>query len=168
MPKNPYGGGPGTGIALPPYYRSTPSIKSRNNFFPLSEELGPDEMRISFFPYDEDLVSEALAAIRAHWDGLFLWGAPNGVVANVTKDAIWSRQAVIPDTTGQNPPPFAKLAGDPLPREFVVPQPRTPREVQQDRYTRDIEIDPKKYLPEDMYRDALVKLWTRWCSICKQ
>ena len=48
MPKNPYGGKPGGGITLPPYYRPTPSMKSRNNFFPLSEELGPDEMRITF------------------------------------------------------------------------------------------------------------------------
>ena len=46
--KNPYGGGPGTGITLPPYYKPTPNMKSRNNFFPLSEELAPDEMRISF------------------------------------------------------------------------------------------------------------------------
>jgi ribonuclease Z len=43
--KNPYGGGPGTGITLPDYYKPTPSMKSRNNFFPMSEELGADEMR---------------------------------------------------------------------------------------------------------------------------
>ena len=36
--KNVYGGGPGTGITLPPYYKPTPNMKSRNNFFPLSEE----------------------------------------------------------------------------------------------------------------------------------
>ena len=48
MPKNPYGGGPGTGITLPDYYRPTPSMKSRNNFFPMSEELDADEMRITF------------------------------------------------------------------------------------------------------------------------
>ncbi len=48
MPKNPYGGKPGGGITLPPYYRPTPSMKSRNNFFPMSEELGADEMRITF------------------------------------------------------------------------------------------------------------------------
>jgi hypothetical protein len=33
-----------------------------------------------------------------------------------------------------------------------------PREVQQEQYTRDIEIDPHKYLPEDVYRDPLIKL----------
>ena len=49
MPKNPYGGGPGSGSTLPPYYRPTPSHeKSEITIFPLSEELGPEEMRISF------------------------------------------------------------------------------------------------------------------------
>jgi ribonuclease Z len=45
---NPYGGGPSAGSTLPSYYRPTPSVKSRNNYFPMSEQLGPDEMRISF------------------------------------------------------------------------------------------------------------------------
>ena len=43
-----YGGGQGTGITLPDYYKPTPSVVSASNFFPLSEELGADEMRISF------------------------------------------------------------------------------------------------------------------------
>jgi ribonuclease Z len=46
--KNPYGGGPNTGITLPPYYRPTPSVANANTFFPGIEELGDDEMRISF------------------------------------------------------------------------------------------------------------------------
>jgi ribonuclease Z len=47
-PENPYGGGPNTGITLPPYYRPTPSVKNANTFFPGMEQLGEDEMRISF------------------------------------------------------------------------------------------------------------------------
>ena len=47
--KNPYGGKPGGGIALPDYYRPTKYVTgSRANYFPLSEEIGLDEMRISF------------------------------------------------------------------------------------------------------------------------
>jgi len=121
-------------------------------------EVNPRAGMVTHFPYEEDLVGEAIAGIRAHWKGLFLWGAPDGVVVNVTKDAIWSRKAAIPESTGQNPPPFAMLAGDPLPKEFVVPRPRRTREEQQEQYTRDTEIDPKKYIPEDVYRDPLVKL----------
>ena len=33
---------------FPPYFKPTPSVRSRNNYFPNSEKLGPDEMRISF------------------------------------------------------------------------------------------------------------------------
>jgi hypothetical protein len=47
-PKNPYGGGPSTGLQFPPYYKPTPSVRSRMNYFPGSETIGPDEMRISF------------------------------------------------------------------------------------------------------------------------
>ena len=45
---NPYGGGPGSGIALPPYYKPTPTLANNNVYFPGSEELGPSEMRVSF------------------------------------------------------------------------------------------------------------------------
>jgi len=43
-----YGAPPGTGISMPPYYLPTPSVKNRNNYFPQSEPLGPDEMRIIY------------------------------------------------------------------------------------------------------------------------
>ena len=45
--KNPYGGVPGGGITLPPYYRPTPYLVSNNIYYPGQEEIGPDEMRIS-------------------------------------------------------------------------------------------------------------------------
>ena len=45
---NPYGSRPGTGITMPPYYLPTPSVRNRNNYFPQSEPLGPDEMRVIF------------------------------------------------------------------------------------------------------------------------
>src|SRR5271165_4227099 len=48
QPQNPYGGGPNTGITLPPYHRPTPSVANANTYFPGREDLGSDEMRISF------------------------------------------------------------------------------------------------------------------------
>ena len=42
-------------------------------------------------------------ASRAHWDGLFRFGAPDGVVVNVTKDAIWTRQSAWPDAANPRP-----------------------------------------------------------------
>ena len=46
--KNPYGGVPGGGITLPAYYRPTPYLVSNNIYYPGQEQIGPDEMRISF------------------------------------------------------------------------------------------------------------------------
>ena len=46
--QNPYGSPPGSGISIPPYYLPTPSIKNKNNYFPQSEPLASDEMRIIF------------------------------------------------------------------------------------------------------------------------
>ena len=45
---NPYGGVPSGGITLPPYYRPTPYLVSNNIYYPGQEQIGPDEMRISF------------------------------------------------------------------------------------------------------------------------
>lgn len=45
---NPYGSAPGSGVTLPPGYQPTPSVKNKTNYFPQSEPLGPDEMRIIF------------------------------------------------------------------------------------------------------------------------
>ncbi len=33
-PENPYDSPPGSGISMPAYYKPTPSVKDRNNFFP--------------------------------------------------------------------------------------------------------------------------------------
>lgn len=46
--KNPYGGGPGTGISLPSYFKPTENLKNTNFYYPGTEELGPEEMRVSF------------------------------------------------------------------------------------------------------------------------
>ena len=46
--KNPYGKRPGDGISLPDYYRPTPSVKSKNAYYPQqgNEILESVEMRI--------------------------------------------------------------------------------------------------------------------------
>jgi len=83
------------------------------------------------------------------------------VVVNVTKDAIWHRMAALPGFTGQTMPNPTILFGDPLPiatGKGIVPQPRFPREQQQEQLTRDLEIDPKTYYPPDVYREPLTKL----------
>ena len=45
-----------------------------------------------------------------------------------------------------------------LPEELALPQPRKPRELQQQQRTRDPEIDPALYYPPDVKRDPLTTL----------
>ena len=40
-------------------------------------------------PFDPYLNEETTVEIRHHWKGPFHFGAPDGVVVNVTKDDIW-------------------------------------------------------------------------------
>ena len=41
--------------------------------------------------------AESIAEIRAHWQGLFMWGGPDVQILNVTKHAIWAREAALPE-----------------------------------------------------------------------
>jgi ribonuclease Z len=123
----------------------------------MMKQINPRAGMVTHLSYDEDVVAETVAGVRAHWDGLFLFGAPDVAVVNVTKDAIWYRMAALPDATGQVMP-FREIMektaaqGVPLPKKFVFPNPRSPREEQQEQQTRDYEIDPKKYYPPDVAR----------------
>ena len=87
MPVNPYGGGPGTGLQFPPYYKPTPSVRSRMNYFPGSETLGPDEMRISFvgscpFPPRRDQAGTCIMVELGNGDRFFFDFGP-GCVKNI-------------------------------------------------------------------------------------
>ena len=91
---------------------------------------------------DDSLMAESVAEIRSHWDGLFMFGFDLNVI-NITKDAIWSRQAVVSDgaaPASMDPRWFVK-PGDPLPESITFPTPRLPREEQQEQFVRDLEID---------------------------
>ena len=58
-----------------------------------------------------------------------MYGAPDVVVVNVTKDAIWHRDAALPGFAGQSLPNPTILFGDPLPvatGRGIVPQPKLP------------------------------------------
>ena len=116
---------------------------------------------VTHLAYDNDTLNEQSADVRVHWKGLFLYGAPDVAVVNVTKDAIWHRMAALPGFAGQPLPNPTLLFGDPLPIATgmgEVPQPRIPREDQQEQETRDNEIDPRKYYPPDVYREPVTKL----------
>jgi ribonuclease Z len=103
---------------------------------------------------------ESIAEIRSHWDGLFMWGGPDVQVLNVTKDAIWAREAALPDgpAVASMDPRWFIPEGAKLPEKMEMPQPKMQREAQQEQFLRDMEIDPHKYYPEDVDR-AQVQSW---------
>jgi ribonuclease Z len=105
------------------------------------------------------LEAESIAEVRSNWEGLFMFGGPDVQVINVTKEAIWSREALMPDgaaPASMDPRWFLK-PGEKMPKEIKLPTPTMPREVQQEQFVRDLEIDPKKYYPPDAYRKPVQK-----------
>lgn len=129
----------------------------------LFKEVNPRIGMVCHLEYEPSLVNEVSAGIRAHWPGLFAYGAPDVVVVNVTKDAVWVRDAVLPElgTVSQpsKPEQIVEMFGEngKLPDVIKIPKPRMPREQQQDPYLREIEIDPAKYTPEDVQRDLVLE-----------
>lgn len=125
----------------------------------LMKQVQPRIAMATHLEYEEDLLGEIIAGIRVHYDGFFAFGAPDVMVVNVTKDAIWLRMAALPGMTGTRIPDFRKVLGmSDLPDELELPRPRLPREEQQEQHTRDLEIDPDLYYPEDVKREPLTEL----------
>ena len=104
-------------------------------------------------PYQD---AEVIAEIREHWDGPYHPGAPDMVVVNVTKDRIWIRDGVVADYPNQAPPradaSVARYGG------LVVPPPRNTREMIQESFVREMEINPSEYYPAD-YFPILLEDW---------
>ena len=98
--------------------------------------------------------AESIAEIRSNWDGLFMWGGPDVQILNVTKDAIWAREAALPEgaAVASMDPRMMLPPGQPLPDKIEIPRPKMPREEQQEQFLRDMEIDPHLYYPDDAYR----------------
>jgi ribonuclease BN (tRNA processing enzyme) len=103
--------------------------------------------------------AESVAEVRAHWDGLFQFGGPDVQVINVTKDAIWSREAALPKNSApaSMDPRWFVPPGEELPETIEMPTPRLPREAQQEQWVRDLEINPNLYTPAHAKRDLTQK-----------
>ena len=104
-------------------------------------------------PFDPYLNEESVVEVREHWKGPFHFGAPDGIVVNVTKEQIWVREGIIPDFPNSRAPQFDFSNG-----QLVVPKPPHQRVDIQEPYVRDMEIDPKEYYPEG-YHPELMKEW---------
>ena len=121
------------------------------------KEVNPRCAMVTHMEYDSSLLNDLSAGVRAHWDGLFLIGAPDVVTVNVTKDAIWYRRAALPDEAGVGMPRQ-------MPDEIVYPDPPMPRETQQEQFLRDNEISPEDYYPPGVYREQITE-WPKGYTV---
>lgn len=108
------------------------------------------------------LENELSAGIRTHWDGLFVIGAPDEKVINVTKDAIWAREASLQGLANLKKPAPADalaLAWDTSRGlgHMLLPKVKIPRE-QQEAFVRKLEIDPTKYYPPEVNRPLVLEM----------
>ncbi|WP_282154342.1 guanitoxin biosynthesis MBL fold metallo-hydrolase GntH [Ruegeria atlantica] len=102
--------------------------------------------------YDPYQIEETVAEIREHWKGPYHFGAPDGIVVNVTKDQIWVREGILPEFPNSRAPQFDFSNG-----QLIVPKPPHRREDIQEPYVRDMEIDPKLYYPEGYHPELLTE-----------
>jgi ribonuclease Z len=127
----------------------------------LFKEINPRVGMVTHLEYEPELNNEVIAGIRTHWDGLFILGAPDVRVVNVTKDSIYARDAVLPELGAvprPNPQVMLKAYGlEELPDVLEMPPAKLPREEQQIEYLREIEIDPQKYTPADVNRELVLE-----------
>jgi len=115
--------------------------------------IQPRLFMTTHMPFDTYMNEETVAEIREHWKGPYHFGAPDGVVVNVTKDDIWVREGVLPNFPNARAPRQDFSDG-----AFVVPMPRKRREDIQNQAIRNSEVDPTEYYP-DGYHPELIPQW---------
>ncbi len=125
------------------------------------DQVQPRMGMVTHLSYDHDLVAELLAGVRVHWKGLFTLGAPDGVVVNVTKDAIWTRETAMPESANprrpSTPAEMRQWLGDPIPATLTVPTPAYTIDKVPSADIRATEIDPKLITPQDVQRPLVRK-----------
>jgi ribonuclease Z len=131
----------------------------------LMKQINPRVGMVTHMFLEPGLENELSAGIRAHWDGLFVVGAPDVKVINVTKDAIWAREASLQGLANLKKPAASDaiaLAWDTSrgAGHMLLPAVKIPREQQQDEYVRKMEIDPAKYYPPDVNRPIVTEMPT--------
>ena len=119
----------------------------------LADQVQPRLFMTTHMPFDPYLNEETVAEIREHWKGPYHFGAPDGIVVNVTKEQIWVREGILPDFPNSRAPQFDFSSG-----RLVVPHPRNSREDIQEPFVREMELDPSLYYPED-YHPELLPEW---------
>lgn len=134
----------------------------------LINQVQPRLGMVTHMQYDEDLIPEIIAGIRVHYKGFFQFGAPDVVVVNVQKNAIWTRMAAIAEAPNPARPSKAeaKYLFDLAPTHLEVefPEPRHTIMDVQEPFVRDKEIDKDLYYPSDVNRE-LVRVFPKGFKI---
>ena len=116
----------------------------------LTNQVNPRLGMTTHFSFDLELLGEAIAEVRTHYKGMFAFGIDHTVV-NVTKDAIWIREAALPDTANTTRPNpqwlVQEMFGGVVPKEIVLPPPAHTIADVQSQDVRDLEIKPDLYSP---------------------
>jgi hypothetical protein len=119
----------------------------------LADKIKPRMLMTTHMTFDPWLNEETVAEVRHHWDGPYHFGAPDGIVVNVTTDQIWVREGILPDFPNQRAPQQDFTNG-----QLIVPLPPTDRSKIQNEWVREQQIDPDEYYPEG-YKPDLLEEW---------
>jgi ribonuclease Z len=128
------------------------------------KEVNPRIGMLTHLEYEPSMINEMSAGIRTHWDGLFAYGAPDVVVVNVTKDAVWVRDAVLAElgtvASPSKPEQIAELFGEngKLPPVIEFPQPKSEYDEMLSADLQKNEIPFDKYTPAELNRDLVRKM----------
>jgi len=127
----------------------------------MMKKVNPRIGMITHTFYDRSTLSEALAGIRTHWDGLFAFGAPDGVIVNVTKDAVWVRDAALPESTSTRRPSTSgelkAMFGGQIPKTLKIPKSKWALDELVDEETWANEIPVSAFTPPGLQRDLVRK-----------
>jgi ribonuclease Z len=121
----------------------------------LMKQINPRIGMVTHFSFDRELLGEMVAGVRTHWNGMFAFGIDHTVV-NVTKDAIWVREAAIPNTANTTRASMKwmvkEMFGGKMPQETTMPSPKFKIKDIQEQAVRDLEIEPEQFTPADQLR----------------
>ncbi|CAM4053263.1 guanitoxin biosynthesis MBL fold metallo-hydrolase GntH [Vibrio neonatus] len=118
----------------------------------LANEIQPRMFMTTHMSYDPYQIEETVAEVREHWEGPYHFGAPDGIVVNMTKDSVWVREGILPEYPNSKPPQFDFTNG-----QLVIPEPPRKQVDIQESFIREQHIDPAKYYPEGMMPDMILE-----------
>ena len=119
-------------------------------------QINPRLGMITHTNYEDELMGESVAEVRAHWKGLFMFGAPdvNGRQHHQRRHLGTQGSAARRQRNRLDGPQSDVPARPTPPEKLRMPDPVRPREMQQEQFLRDMEIEPDDFYPPDANREV--------------